>query len=266
MHQKDLALTLRSLTYGERDRIVTAITEHHGLVTALARNSIQSRRFGGSLDPFTASEWQFSFKPGADLASLTEASVRHGFEPIRGDFDRLTLASLFAEILLKLIQPGQPVPELFKLYGNALSAIEEWGASFALLNAFMSKILQWSGQQPQWQACAVCSKSLQDVLKENSETELRIRLGEPSWVCAGVHASQTGRPIRELGISLPARVVADALLFTVSPIRKSQESLIGSPAEHEALASALKELLVFHVPGFDRMELKSWALFRPVAS
>jgi len=51
---EDLAIVLRAVPYEERHRIVTALTEHHGKITGMAKNAIQSRRFGGCLETFTA--------------------------------------------------------------------------------------------------------------------------------------------------------------------------------------------------------------------
>src|SRR6478735_8305092 len=99
MQQKrDTAIILRAIPYEERHRIVTALTEQHGQVTAMAKNSIASRRFGGALDPFVASEWFFSQKPGADLLLLQEAVVKRAYEGLRKDFERLSLASVLNEL------------------------------------------------------------------------------------------------------------------------------------------------------------------------
>jgi len=81
---RDLAIVLRSIPFEERHRVVTALTEHHGKVTALARNCVHSKRYGGVLEPFTAGLWNFVLKPGADLVSLREAVVRRGFEGFAG--------------------------------------------------------------------------------------------------------------------------------------------------------------------------------------
>src|SRR5690349_15798507 len=121
MHpKKDLAIVLRSIPYEERHRIVTAITENHGLITAMVKNAIQSRRFGGSLEPFVAGEWLFTQKVGAELCHLSETHLRNAFEGLRRDFQKLSLASVFNELMLKLAPQGEPCPDLFKLHSNAL--------------------------------------------------------------------------------------------------------------------------------------------------
>src|SRR5687768_422160 len=125
-HKQDLAIVLRTVVFEERHRIVTALTENHGRISALARNSIQSRRFGGSLEPFTAADWRFvETRPGADLFRLEEANTRRGFENLRKDFERLSMASLFNELMLKLAPEHEPCPDLFRMHANALAVLDE---------------------------------------------------------------------------------------------------------------------------------------------
>ena len=142
--RRDLAIVLRSVRYQDRHRIITALTENHGRVSALARNSIQSRRFGGALEPFAAGEWLFSERKGAELLNLNEASIRRSYEGLRGDFECLSAASALNEIVLRVAHPGEPCPELFRLHSNALAVLEE-GADrltvLILLNAYRSRIL-----------------------------------------------------------------------------------------------------------------------------
>src|ERR1700746_1867792 len=102
MQKRDLAIVLRSIAYEERHRIVTALTENHGQISAMARNAIHARGFGGPLDLFAASEWLFVDKPGADLARLDEAQIRRSFEGIHKDFEKLSLASVFSEFMLRV--------------------------------------------------------------------------------------------------------------------------------------------------------------------
>src|SRR6185437_133148 len=97
--KRDLAIILRAVPYQERHRVVTALTEQHGQISAIAKNSIQSRRFGGCLDLFAASEWIFTYSPGAELYHLTEAKIREPFDGLHKSFEKLSLASVFNEYM-----------------------------------------------------------------------------------------------------------------------------------------------------------------------
>ncbi|MEO5970112.1 MAG: DNA repair protein RecO, partial [Bdellovibrionia bacterium] len=172
--QRDLAIVLRSTPYEDRHRIVVALTECNGQITALARNSIQSRRFGGSLDLFVASDWHFSLKPGASLYHLSDTLVREPFNNIRKNFEKLTLASIFSELMLKTSfqeigqQEGdqQGGGDLFRLHSNALTTLNEDNKTdieIPLLNAYVAKLLQWSGNQPRLHSCLECGILLEEI-------------------------------------------------------------------------------------------------------
>jgi recombinational DNA repair protein (RecF pathway) len=285
--KRDLAIVLRSVPYEDRHRIVTALTEHHGQISALARNSIQSRRFGGTLDPFVASEWQFAEKPGAELARLDEALIKRSFEGIRKDFERLSLASVFSEFMLRVAPKNEACTDLFKLHSNALVILEELpgpgsvlvnsstnlGSADAisvtheqflrsilvLLNGYLTKCLQWSGNQPQLQACHSCKRSL-DTLEPNAS--LTCLILDAAWICPDCRTNQTHH-IRDRGaqgfqaaqIRVTPMAIIDFLMSLVSPIRQIPTHAQASREEHAQLFQFIEALFAYHLPGFDQKPL-----------
>ncbi|MCM2276996.1 MAG: DNA repair protein RecO [Oligoflexia bacterium] len=281
--KKDLAIVLRSVAYEERHRIITALTERHGQISALARNSIHSRRFGGALEPFAASEWSFAEKPGAELHRLDEAKIRRSFEGLRKDFERLSLASVFNELMIRLAPRQHACPELFRLHSNALAALEEapapgmlraatpglsedapegatWKHDLALLNGYLAKLLKWSGSQPQLLACLGCQTSIERV---DPALPLSARVAEAGWICAVCRSSETQHVRRHAGESFEhaqLRVMPLAMLdFHVSlllPIRQVPLAAQATREEHVALFQYLEALFIYHLPGFDQKPLK----------
>lgn len=259
--KKDTAIILRAIPYEERHRIVTALTENHGQVTAMAKNCISSRRFGGALDPFVASEWHFTEKPGAELWLLQEAVVKRSFEGLRADFERLSLASVFNELMIRIAPKYEACEDLFKLHANALAALEELpgtGVDLALLNGYLAKVLQWSGSQPQLQACVSCSTPITELAPG---TILSCVVADAGWLCSNCRSSQTHHVRESSGMNQSLlRVTPAAVLdFYVSlqlPIRQIAGSAQASRREHQALFKFLEALFVYHVPGFDRQPLK----------
>ncbi|CAK9250350.1 unnamed protein product [Sphagnum jensenii] len=191
---RDLAIVLRTTAFQDRHRIVTALTENFGLVSGMARNAIQSRRFGGSLDPFVAAEWSFIDKPGADLLRIEEATVRRSYEGFRGDFERLTLASVMNEIMIKVAPAREACPDLFRLHANALAYLEDQALkkappeSLSLLNGYITKVLQWSGNQPQLSHCMGCGLSIDNLSNEQSLTCV---VADAGWVCVNCRKTET---------------------------------------------------------------------------
>jgi DNA repair protein RecO len=260
---KDLAIVLRSIAYEDRHRIVTALTEHHGQISALARNSIQSRRFGGTLDPFVASQWMFTHKPGAELFQLSEALIKRSFEGIRKDFERLSLASVFSEFMLRIAPKNEACPDLFRLHSNALAALEESNADertlLLLLNGYLAKALQWSGNQPQLQSCHGCKRALDTLEPDSSVTCL---IEDAGWICPDCRMKDT-RHIRDRGdqgfkaaqIRTTPMALIDFLMSMVSPIRQIPAHAQASLEEHRNLFLFIEALFVYHLPGFDQKPL-----------
>jgi DNA repair protein RecO len=254
------AIILKSTPYEERHRIVNALTEDYGKVSALARNAIQSRRFGGTLEIFSASEWLVTIKPHSELWTLNEAHVKRSFEGIRKDFEKLSVASALSEIALRISQPGENSSDLFKLHSNALAIIEETSSSQVLLpifNAYLVKILHWSGTQPLLQACLLCKTSLNSEMKT-----IRSIVSEAGWLCQNClkdRAVSGSKPEEFFDLKLEG--VLDAFQALQHPIRKAVESLHGSAKDHQDLARYLLAMLRYHVPGFDRSDLKSIRFF-----
>ncbi len=264
---QDLAIVLRWVPYEERHRVVTALTENHGRISALARNSIQSRRFGGSLEPFAASEWTFVERVGADLYRVEEAQIRRGYEGLRADFAKLSLASVFNELMIRVAPEREPCPELFRLHANALAMVEETPAEAltghgVLLNAYLAKVLQWSGNQAQVQACFQCHTGLEALKPSDSLTCL---VADAAWVCpscrkAGIEHLQDPESSREFqhrSLRISARAVMDFYQSLVTPIRQVPELARATGSEHEALFLFIQAMMEYHVLGFDPTAFKS---------
>ncbi len=261
---KDLAIVLRSTQYEERHRIITALTLNRGQVSAIAKNSVQSRRFGGSLDIFAASDWMMTLKAGAELHHLLETHLRNSFEELRTDFTRLSLASVFNELMIKLAPKNEPCPDLFRLHSNALSTLsllKETQREIPLLNTYLVKVLQWSGNQPRIHSCFLCQTPLSEI---PLETELSCLIADAGWICEKCRYQET-RHIRERAGNLfqhtllritPASLW-DFHLCLQLPIRQAPLHFKATLEEHKALFKFIEALYVYHIPGFDQKPINS---------
>ena len=258
---RDLAIVLRSIPYEERHRVVTALTETHGLITALARNSIHSRRFGGTLELLSASEWHFFDRPGAELSSLREATIRRSFEGIRKNFERLSLASVFSELMVKVAPHREPCPDLFRLHSNALAVLEEMqneAALIPLLNGYFAKLLQWNGNQPQVDSCLSCQTPIEQVDVDES---VSCRVENAGWICPncrkGDSLSRRESEFRHSFLRVSPLAIRDFRISLMLPIRKIPEVTQAGEEAHRELFRYLEALFAFHVPGFDRKPLNA---------
>jgi recombinational DNA repair protein (RecF pathway) len=152
------------------------------------------------------------------------------------------------------------------LHSNALFALNEWSidqveqSGVAFLNAYLAKLLQWSGSQPQLSGCLQCGLSLFDL---PLLLEVSCLIADAGWVCEKCRDQET-RHIRERNgnafqhslLRLTAAAIQDFQMSLRTPIRMIFQSLRASPREHRALFQFLEALYVFHIPGFDQKPLK----------
>lgn len=260
---EDLAVTLKVIPFEDRHQMITALTQNHGMISAVARNSIQSRRFGGTLQIFAASLWTFRKKENHEVCFLQEATIKRSFEGIRKNFESLSLASALNEILLRLSPQDESSKDLFKLHCNALSFIEQNPTHSSeellqILSSYLAKVLQWSGNQPLLQECFTCAKSL-DALDPSDE--LICLISDAAWICPECRTNQT-RHLQNLKnkLILPKKALFFLNFLLRSPISGSTSNPLGlnlNFKELQDLYQYLEALLTFHIPGFDRNPIQS---------
>lgn len=246
------------MRFEDRHIIVTALTSQSGRITAMARNAVQSRRFGGTLDSFTASEWRFRTREGDKIVRLEEATLKYGFNGLRTDFDRLITASTMTEIALKVALPGQAEAYLFRLHSNALMGVEQSQSPAereALLGLYILKTLKWYGSEPNLIKCLGCGLGL-ELLR--SDEVIRLSASEAGWHCEREAScrAQAGALAYD-PLSAVTLVTLDAARKL--PIRDASVKLAAA-IDSRGLSTTiqwLEKLLVFHIPGFDREPLKS---------
>ncbi len=267
-HKSDQAWVLRSVIYQERHRIVTSLTREHGVISALARNSIHSRRFGGSLDLFTLSQWDFYRAPGraeSTLYSLVSADVQPPYQPwlgpIKGDWERVAALSYVNELLSKTLAPDEPVPVAFVLYGQAVIFLGQQVPTspqlvFEGLNRFLFRYLKLQGSSPQWAHCLQCQKTLEEEAQSgDARTGLGFSPGQAGWICS---ACENEGGTGTTGARLDARLI----LFLLQEELPPQPSALFNEKAQAALFEALQETAVFHLPGLGRAPIKSLKFLR----
>ena len=154
-------IVLRTVDFGESDRVVTMLTRERGKLAAFARGARASkRRFGGALEPFTRLRAQIQERSPSDLSLLASVDVQRGFGGIRGDLARIACAGYAAELSRELVRDHEPHHDLFDLLVAYLSALDAGPARPAALRAFELGALRAAGYMPRLDACARCGAGL----------------------------------------------------------------------------------------------------------
>ncbi|MFL5859381.1 MAG: DNA repair protein RecO [Solirubrobacteraceae bacterium] len=155
------AIVLRSIRYGEADRILHLYTPYHGRVSAIAKGARRSRsRFGARLEPF------FHVRAGlhegrSELLTVTSADTIAAHGGLREHAATLDAAARACDAVTRLFETPEPHPEVFQLLANELRLLDCDAAQARPGNglAFRLKLLLAAGIVPQLAACAVCGET-----------------------------------------------------------------------------------------------------------
>jgi DNA repair protein RecO (recombination protein O) len=159
-HVKTEAVVLRSMRYGEADRILHLYTPDRGRVSAIAKGVRRARsRFGGRLEPFFRLRIELH-EGRSELLTVTGANTVDGHARLRGDAGALDAAARACDAVGRLFETSEPHPGVFNLLCRKLSLLDQQpaGATRAAALAFRLKLLLAAGLAPQLGACASCGE------------------------------------------------------------------------------------------------------------
>jgi DNA repair protein RecO (recombination protein O) len=162
---KTEAVVLRSMRYGEADRILHLYTPARGRVGAIAKGVRRARsRFGGRLEPFFRLKIELHEGRG-ELLTVTGAQTVEGHARLREDARALDAAARACDAVGRLFETSEPHPGVFNLLCRKLSLLDEQaGAGEGVTNgraaalAFRLKLLLAAGLAPQLGSCASCGE------------------------------------------------------------------------------------------------------------
>jgi DNA repair protein RecO (recombination protein O) len=157
---KTEAVVLRSMRYGEADRILHLYTLDRGRVGAIAKGVRRAcSRFGGRLEPFFRLELELHEGRG-ELMTVTGAQTIDGHATLRGDARALDAAARACDAVGRLFETAEPHPGVFNLLCRKLALLDAHPASATRAQAlqFRLKLLLAAGLAPQLGACACCGE------------------------------------------------------------------------------------------------------------
>ncbi|MEA2210021.1 MAG: repair protein RecO [Solirubrobacteraceae bacterium] len=183
---KTEAIVLRSMRYGEADRILHLYTPGRGRVGAIAKGVRRARsRFGGRLEPFFRLRIELHEGRG-ELLTVTGAQTVDAYARLREDAGALDAAARACDAVGRLFETTEPHPGVFNLLCRELALLDERAVggdraaggvekapgedgrvqpvgvqpvgSRAGALAFRLKLLLAAGLAPQLGACASCGE------------------------------------------------------------------------------------------------------------
>ena len=237
----NLSIVLHAFRYAERDLVVHMLTENHGKVTAMAKNAVHSRRFGGSLQNLAASTVTWVQKPHSEMARIDEAVIRNEFKNLPLDYERMSMAALLVEFCAKVLENGVPQRDIFLCLSNALFHLDAGAPILSVANAFFAKALRHLGYAPNLTHCGDCHEAADVIARARPEDLFYWDEAGGALLCA-----------RCLGAGLVRRsnqvLDHELIILYCALLARSFKDLGQVPGPHEALFKLLKGFIHHHIP------------------
>ena len=151
---------LRSIRYGEADRILHLYSEDRGRLSAIAKGVRRVKsRMGGRLEPF--SRVRLILRDGrSDLATVTGADTVHAHPALRERRASLERATQACDAVLRLLDSSEPNAPAYNLLAHELALLDSSpeAAVRAQALAFRLKLLLAAGFAPELASCASCGE------------------------------------------------------------------------------------------------------------
>lgn len=171
---KTEAVVLRSIRYGEADRVLHLYSAQRGRLSAIAKGARRPRsRFGGRLEPFFRLDLVL-YQGRGELATVTAAHTVDGYGALRESGPALGAAARACDAVLRLLDAEQANPAAYNLLCRYLSLLDtgepgsgrhpatpevDGAAGLATALAFRLKLALAAGFAPELSSCARCGEA-----------------------------------------------------------------------------------------------------------
>lgn len=155
---------LKEQNIGEKDKLVTVLTRHNGLVRAFVRGakSYKNRKCS-STGMFCYSK--LSLYKTKDSYIIDEAEPIETFFGLREDLERMALAQYFSEIIMTLVQEEEIAEEYLRLMLNSLHFLAKGTMPPEQVKAITElRMMCIAGYMPNLIACERCGEYETDTM------------------------------------------------------------------------------------------------------
>ena len=149
------AVVIRSVDYGENDKILTLFTMEKGVISARIKGvKKQSAKLKVFAEPFCFSEYVLVSKN--NFFTVINASIRENFYSIRLDIEKFYAGNAILEFVRKFSPENVEAKELFFALINAMKSLSENDNTGYNLLCFLIEGLKQTGYALSTQSCAFC--------------------------------------------------------------------------------------------------------------
>ncbi len=154
---------LRSIRYGEADRILHLYSKSRGRLGAIAKGARKPKsRFGGRLEPFFRLDLVLHEGRG-DLMTVTNVATVDGYPRLRSSGPALSAGARACDAVLRLLDSAEANPPAYNLLCRYLALLDDpaqpRAASLETALSFRLKLAMVAGFAPELASCAGCGEA-----------------------------------------------------------------------------------------------------------
>jgi DNA repair protein RecO (recombination protein O) len=170
---KTEAIVLRSIRFGEADRVLHLYSSTRGRINAIAKGARRPRsRFGGRLEPFFRLDLVL-YEGRGELSTVTAAHTVAAHPVLRGSGPALGAAARACDAVLRLLDSSEANPAAYNLLCRYLALLDgqeppsgrspavpevDGAAGHSTALAFRLKLALAAGFVPELASCARCGE------------------------------------------------------------------------------------------------------------
>lgn len=159
---KTEAIVLRSIRYGEADRILHLYSRTRGRIGAIAKGARKPKsRFGGRLEPFFRLDLVLH-EGRSDLLTVTSATTVDGYPRLRDSGAALGAGARACDAVLRLLDSTEANEPAYNLLCRYLALLDdperERAAGLETALAFRLKLALVAGFAPELASCTSCGE------------------------------------------------------------------------------------------------------------
>ena len=161
---KTEAVVLRSIRYGEADRILHLYSKTRGRLSAIAKGARKPKsRFGGRLEPFFRLDLVLH-EGRSDLLTVTNVATVEGYPRLRSSGPALTAGARACDVVLRLLDAAEPNPPAYNLLCRYLDLLDDpaeapHAAGLEVALSFRLKLALVAGFAPELASCTRCGEA-----------------------------------------------------------------------------------------------------------
>lgn len=159
------AIVLRTVDYGENNKILTLLTPQLGKIAAMARGAKKPQsQINAVSQPFTYGSYLLMIGDKG-MGTVAQGETIDSYRSIREDLYKTAYASYFAELVDRFTEDREPSQGLFLLLLTMFTYLAEGKDPDVLARLFEVKMLEVAGIRPELHHCAHCYKPVETAIR-----------------------------------------------------------------------------------------------------